>query len=150
MTGITVPSPATSISVTDTQANPPDVKPKPDARATASQVAAQQTVTAVTPAVEIAGVEKSAIYRINPDNTVETLWSSKDENIYDFVLRPNGDILFGTDVQARIYKLTKDRKPALLAQANEGEATRLLDSGGSILAATGETGKLYRLTLPIG
>ncbi len=148
ITGITVTAPATSITVTDTQANPPDVKPKPDARATASQVASQQTVTAVTPAVEIAGVEKSAIYKINPDNTVETLWSSKDENIYDLVLRPNGDILFGTDVQARIYKLTQDRKPSLMVQTNEGEATRLLASGDSILAATGETGKLFRVTLP--
>jgi hypothetical protein len=136
--------------VTDTQANPPDVKPKPDGKAAAAQAAALQTITAATPTVEIAGVEKSAIYKINPDNTVETLWSSKDENIYDFVLQPSGDILFGTDVQARIYKLTRDRKPALLAQANEGEATRLLESGGSILAATGETGKLYRLTLPGG
>src|SRR5260370_22616201 len=128
MTGITVPSPATSISVTDTQANPPDVKPKPDARATASQVAAQQTVTAVTPAVEIAGVEKSAIYKINPDNTVETLWSSKDENIYDLVLRPNCDILFGTDVQARVYRLTQDRKPSLMLQTNECQTTRPLAS----------------------
>jgi hypothetical protein len=149
--GITVTAPATSITVTDTQANPPEVKPKPDPRAAAAQAAAQQAVTAVAPTVEIAGIDKSAIYKINPDNTVETLWSSKDENIYDLVLRPNGDILFGTDVQARIYKLTADRKPALLAQANEGEATRLLDGGGgSVLAATGETGKLYRLTLPEG
>src|SRR5260370_39647802 len=111
MTGITVPSPATSISVTDTQANPPDVKPKPDARATASQVASQQTVTAVTPAVELAGVEKPAIYKLNPDNTVQTLWSSKDEHIYDLVSRPNGAILFGTAGQARVYNLRQDRKP---------------------------------------
>ena len=144
-TAITVTAPATSVTVTDTQANPPDVKPKAGA-ATATQSATQQTTTAATPAVEIPGVDKSAIYRINPDNTVETLWTSKDENIYDLALRPNGDIVFATDVQARIYSLGADRKPALIIQANEGEATRLLESGGSLLAATGDTGKLFRLT----
>ena len=25
------------------------------------------------------------VYRINPDNTVETLWSSKEENVYDML-----------------------------------------------------------------
>ncbi len=141
---VTVSAPATSVTVTDTQASPPDVKKA--ANATATQTATQQTATSVSAAVEIPGMDKSAIYRINPDNTVETLWSSKDENIYDLVMQPNGDILFGTDVQARIYSLGADRKPALIVQANEGEATRLMDSGGSVLAATGDTGKLFRLT----
>ena len=27
----------------------------------------------------------NALYRINPDNTVETLWSSKEENVYDLL-----------------------------------------------------------------
>lgn len=140
---VTVSAPAASVTVTDTQASPPDVKKA--AGATATQTTATQTSAAVSPAVEIPGMDKSAIYRINPDNTVETLWSSKDENIYDLVMQPNGDILFGTDVQARIYSLGADRKPALIVQANEGEATRLMESGGGVLAATGDTGKLFRL-----
>jgi hypothetical protein len=145
-TSVTVTAPATSVTVTDAQAAPPEVKPKPSSQATAVQSASQQTATTVTPTVEIPGVDKSAIYRINPDNTVETLWSSKDENIYDLIMRPNGEILFGTDVQARIYNLGPDRKPALIVQANEGEATRLMESGGTVLAATGDAGKLFRLT----
>ncbi len=32
---------------------------------------------------ELPGVDKSAVYRISPDLTVETLWVSKDENVYD-------------------------------------------------------------------
>lgn len=144
-TSVTVTAPATSITVSDTQAGP-DVKPKVPTQPTATQSATQQTATTATAAVEIPGLDKSAIYRINPDNTVETLWSSKDENIYDIVTRPNGDILFATDVQARIYNLGADRKPALVVQVNEGEATRLLESGGTVLAATGDAGKLFRLT----
>src|SRR5260370_1028723 len=41
--------------------------------------------------------------------------------------------------------LTPDRKVPLVTQTNESEATRLLASGGQILAATGNLGKIYRL-----
>src|SRR5262249_3119243 len=85
-----------------------------------------------------------ALYRINPDNTVETLWSSKEENIYD-LLAPGGQILFSTDGNGRIYRLTTDRKVTLVTQTNESEATRLLGEGGQVLAATGNLGKIYRL-----
>ena len=39
-----------------------------------------------------------------------------------------------------------DRRVTLLAQTNEGETTRLLSSGGSIIAATGTMGKILRLS----
>jgi hypothetical protein len=90
-------------------------------------------------------VEKSALYRINPDLTVETLWSSKDENAYSLAVQPDGRIVLATDGQGRIYRLNSDRKPALLVQTNEGEATRLLVTTGGLLAATGDMGKLFRL-----
>ncbi len=144
-TSLTVSAPTTSVTVTDTQASPPELKPRAE-KPSATQSATQQTATAAAPAVEIAGVDKSAIYRINPDNTVETLWTSKDENIYDLTLRADGNIFFATDVEARIYSLGADHKPALIAQANEGEATRLLETGASVLAATGDTGNVFRLT----
>jgi hypothetical protein len=89
-------------------------------------------------------VERSAIYRINPDNTVETLWSSKEENAYDLLALPN-QLLFSTDSNGRIYGLSRDRKITLVLQTNEGEATRLLPSAGSVLVATGDMGRIYRL-----
>ena len=54
------------------------------------------TAAAATPVVEYAGTEKSSIYRILPDNTVETLWTSRAENAYDLALESNM-LLFGTD-----------------------------------------------------
>ncbi len=141
-----VTAPATSITVTDTQAglNPaptPEV-PKP--------VPATQTTSATTTAVvDVAGVERSALYKINPDNTVETLWSSKEENAYDLVVS-SGEIVFVTDVQGRIYRLDRDRKATLMAQTNEGEATRLLESQKGLIAATGNLGKILRLTTGVG
>jgi len=94
--------------------------------------------------VDAIGVEKSAVYRINPDNTVETLWSSKEENVYD-LLALEKQILFSTDSNGRIYGLAPDRRVTLVAQTNEGETTRLLPSDHSVLAATSNMGRIYRL-----
>jgi sugar lactone lactonase YvrE len=143
-----VTAPTTTITV-EAQAGPggeikPDPKqaqptPAPAAAVTAPQVTSQLTATA-----EVAGVDKSALYRINADNTVETLWSSKEENIYD-VLALERQILFSTDVEGRIYGLTPDRRVTLVTQTNEGETTRLLPSDHSVLAATGSMGRIFRL-----
>jgi WD40 repeat protein len=134
-------APPISITVTDAQAglNP---APAPEAPKPAA-AAAPSAVTAVT-TTENTGVERSALYKINPDNAVETLWSSKEENAYDLVFS-SGDLLFITDVQGRIYRLDRERKTALVAQANEGEATRLLESANGLIAATGNLGKILRL-----
>ncbi len=58
----------------------------------------------------------------------------------------SGEIVFVTDAEGRIYRLDRDRKATLVAQANEGEATRLLvSSNGGLVAATGGLGKILRL-----
>src|ERR1019366_7809545 len=140
-TTTSIPVPAAT--GTELKPPPPPVKPP--------QASASATVDASAPIVTSAGdtstVEKSAIYRINADNTVETLWSSKEENVYDILPAPDG-LYFGTDVNGRIYQLTADRKLTLLTQTNESEVIRLLQGRGAILAATGNTGKIYRLGPP--
>jgi hypothetical protein len=142
---VTVTAPATSITVTDSPAQAgPDIKPKASA-ATAAAASTNAVVSQAGPVVEIAGVDKSALYKINPDSTVETLWSSKDENVYDLVAHSNGDLYFTTDAQGRIYRLNADQKPAMIVQTTEGEATRLIESRNGLLAATGDMGKLFRL-----
>ncbi len=101
--------------------------------------------TAASPLAEIPGVEKSAVYKINPDSTIETLWSSKEENVYSMAVQPNGTLVFATDAQGRVYRLGADRKATLVVETNEGETTRLLAGPGGLMAATGDMGKLFRL-----
>ncbi|MBZ5595965.1 MAG: hypothetical protein LAP39_27295 [Acidobacteriia bacterium] len=134
----------TSISVSAESAQAgPDIKPQPNPSA-AGVVTAAPATNPFAPAVEVSGVEKSAVYKINPDNTVETLWSSKEENVYD-LLPWKGQLLFATDANGRVYRLSPDHKLTLVAQTNEAEATRLVASGDSILATTGNLGRVYRL-----
>ncbi len=138
---------ATSATITveaDAQDSGIDIKPKADTAKPAASTAA--TATAAAPSVvDVTGVEKSAIYRINPDNTVESLWSSKEEDAYDLLVSKN-QITFSTDGQGRIYALSPERRLTLITQTNEGEAIRLIDAKGGIVAATGDMGKIYRLT----
>ncbi|HXB68038.1 MAG TPA: hypothetical protein VNY05_07335 [Candidatus Acidoferrales bacterium] len=141
------PSAITTITVEAQNTNPgSEIKPPDAARQPPSPAAAStpQVSTQFTPVVDVSGVEKSAVYRINPDNTVETLWSSKEENVYD-LLALEKQILFSTDENGRIYGLAPDRRVTLVTQTNEGETTRLLPSEHSVLAATGNMGRIYRL-----
>ena len=143
--GPTVTTGTTTTITVEAQSGPGEIKP-PEAKPQqqAASAAAPQVTTQFTPVVDVTGVEKSAVYRINPDNTVETLWSSKDENVYD-VLALERQILFSTDQNGRIYGLSPDRRVTLVAQTNEAETTRLLPSNNSVLAATGNMGRIYRL-----
>ena len=138
----------TSVTVTadaggDLKPNPPEpAKPQQAAPAAGTPTV---TSTVTTNAADLSGVEKSAIYRIHPDNTVDTVWSSKEENVYDILPSPDGQLYFGTDQTGRIYRLTQDHKLTLVAQTNEAEAVRLLDWNGALLAATANMGKIYKL-----
>jgi len=138
----------TSVTVTadaggDLKPNPPEpAKPQQAAPAAATPAV---TATMTTNAVDLTSIEKSAIYRINPDNTVDTVWSSKEENVYDILPAADGQMYFGTDQTGRIYRLSQDHKLTLVAQTNESEAVRLLSWNGSLLAATANMGKIYKL-----
>ncbi len=140
----------TSITVTADAGS--DLKPTPAEPIKPQQAAPAATTPAVTAstttAVDLSNIEKSAIYRINADNTVDTLWSSKEENVYDILPAPDGQLWFGTDQNGRIYRLAPDRKLTLVAQTNEAEVVRLMAWNGGILAATANLGKLYRLGGP--
>lgn len=117
-----------------------ELQPKPEAPKPAAP--APETPPP-TPSIDLSA-EKSALYRIYPDNLAETLWSSKEENVYDLVVR-GAELYFSTDMGGRIYRLSPDMKAALLVETREGETTRLADAAGSLLAATSNQGKLYRL-----
>jgi len=142
---VTVTAPPTTITVEAQNTEPgADIKPPEPAKPQAPPVAAPQVSSQFTPAVDMTGVEKSAVYRINQDNTVETLWSSKEENVYD-LLALEKQVLFSTDLNGRIYGLAPDRRVTLVAQTNEAETTRLLPADKAILASTGNMGRIYRL-----
>lgn len=147
----TTPSPTsplgvvtTTITVTSDAARAQGgVEVKPPAEAAKTPPPVPETALPAS-VYEMPGVERTAIYRIHPDHTIETLWTSQDENVFDIALR-NGTIVFSTDQRGRLYSLGSDLKATLLAETQEGETTRLAAHNGSIYAATANLGKLFRL-----
>jgi len=115
------------------------VKVSGDASKTNSAAQAPASTTAAV--TEISGVEKSAIYRISPEHSVETLRTSKEENVYDLLL-DGGDLLFSTDQQGRIYRW-HDRQTTLIAEPGNGETTRVVQSHGSLFAAMSNPARLF-------
>ncbi len=147
--GAVVATTPTVITVTEGKQNIPVPKneqsgAKPAEQATpAPSSASASSATSNTAVVEVSGVEKSAIYRISPDRTVETLRSSKDDNVYDLLLDANS-VIFSTDDHGRIYRLTGE-KTTLLAEPGDGETTRLLKSGAVLYAGLSNPARLFAL-----
>jgi sugar lactone lactonase YvrE len=107
-------------------------------------------VTVTQPAITYSGIEKAALLRVRPGVAVEKLWSSQEENILALSLSsaPEPELLFATDAAGRIYRLEKERRVSLVAQAEQDQITRLAVAPGGVLLSTAHSGKLYRLGAP--
>lgn len=147
---VTVTAPATSITVTDAQAGNAQAAVGPAPRAAVTSTLQTSSISAPATTTEVTGVERSALFRIRADNTVEQLWSSKEENLYDILAENDGNLLLLTDVQGRLYRIDAapdhPRTVTLVLEANEGDATRLAPSPVGTLLATGSAAKLLRVT----
>jgi sugar lactone lactonase YvrE len=147
------PTVSTTITVTADSAAPsglPQATPAQaavDLKAPAKAAAAPVDTSVAQPAataVELAGVEKSALYRVGADLNVETLWTSKEENLLGLAVR-DGVAFLSTDLRARVYSVSLKGKSSLIVETGEGEATRLLAAEQALLVATGTQAKLFAL-----
>ncbi len=139
---VTAASP-TVITVTEA-ADQSAATPPPQATSAASASSVPPTGTAAV--TEVSGVEKSAIYKITPDHVVQSIRSSKDDNVYDLQL--DGDtVLFSTDVRGRLYRL-EGTHTTLLAELADGETTRILKVGSQLYAGMSNPARIYALGAP--
>ncbi len=111
-----------------------------DQTRTGTSTASTNAVTPPTAITEVSGVEKSAMYRIRRDGNVETIRSSKEDNVYALLLDGNS-LLFSTDDHGRIYRFS-DGKISLVAEPGSGETTQLLKIGTSLYAALSNAARL--------
>jgi hypothetical protein len=141
VTAVTATSP-TVITVTEDN-EPSTVKGAADAGRSSGMATSSGTTTAGV--VEVSGAEKAAIYRIQPDHSVETIRSSKEENIYDLTL--DGDsVWFSTDDHSRIYKM-EGSHTTLIAEPGDGEATRIVKASGRFYALLSNPGRLIAFSV---
>ncbi len=137
--GAGVPQVTTTITVTEDAQAGIDLKPKPPASQPAQSQAAATPV--VTSSLDVPGLDRSAIFRLNPDLTVDTLYVTKEESVYDLAEQA-GKLYFASDNHGRIYRLDSDRMATLVVETGESEIGRLLHTPRGWLAASTTTPKL--------
>jgi len=134
-------TPVTTITVTADAQGGADVKPpQPQDPAQPKPVQPPATATPApqyAPVVDLTGVEKSALYKINPITLWKRCGARKRKNVYD-ILAPAGQILFSTDGNGRIYRLTPDRKVTLVVQTMSRKRHGCSGEGGPGAGRDGE------------
>jgi hypothetical protein len=115
---------------------------QPDTSRSSSSTSSTPT-TSNTAVTEVSGVAKSAIYRISTNHAIETLRSSKQDNVYDLSI-VNGAVMFSTDDHGRIYRLAGVgmHQTTLVAEPGDGETTRLLQTKSGLFAALSNPGRV--------
>jgi hypothetical protein len=93
----------------------------------------------------MANLGGSEVYRIAPDGSPRTLWSSKEDLVYALAFDSAGRLLAGTGNKGRIYVINgRDYTDLVKASANQVTAFARAPKGG-MYAATRNLGKIFQL-----
>jgi len=104
--------------------------------------AAPPSVSSGVPSIANLGSE---IYRLSPDGSPKTIWSSRDDLVYALAFDGGGRLLAGTGNRGKIYAIEGNQYTDL-AQASANQVTAFArDPKGGLYAATSNLGKVFRL-----
>lgn len=91
--------------------------------------------------------EKSIIYKISTDYSVEKIWSSSSYIVHSLELDREGNLIIGTGDKGMIYSLTPKGEETLLLKCDEKQITAMVsDRRNSIYVATSNLGKVFKLS----
>jgi hypothetical protein len=108
----------------------------------AAPVASAPVVSGAVPSMANLGSE---IYRLAPDGSPKTIWSSRDDLVYALAFDGAGRLLAGTGNRGKIYAMEGSQYTDL-AQASASQVTAFAhDPQGGLYAATSNLGKIFRL-----
>jgi WD40 repeat protein len=106
--------------------------------------ASTPTFTAI-PYPNVTNVGGSEVYRIGPDGSPKTLWTSHEDLVYALAFDPAGRLLAGTGNRGKIFIISGNQYTDLVqASANQVTAFARAPKGG-LYAATSNLGKIFLL-----
>ncbi|MEJ2109809.1 MAG: hypothetical protein P8Z37_07840 [Acidobacteriota bacterium] len=88
---------------------------------------------------------RTAVYLISKDGSVETVYSSREQIVFDSVVQSDGSLLLATGPKGRILSVDAFRQVTVLSDTSEEQLTRLIASDKVVYAASSNQGKIYRL-----
>ena len=101
--------------------------------------------TVITTLPTVASLGGSEIYRLSPEGSPETLWSSRDDLVYALAFDGKGRLLAGSGNRGRIYAISKNQHTDL-AEASASQITAFAaGSKGGLYAASSNVGKVFVL-----
>jgi len=93
----------------------------------------------------VASLGGSEIYRLTPDGSPETLWSSRDDLVYALAFDSAGRLLAGSGNRGRIFAITKNEHSDL-AEASASQVTAFAPKPkGGLYVASSNVGKIFLL-----
>ncbi len=99
----------------------------------------------VTAVPNIANLGGSEIYRLAPDGSPKTLWSSKEDLVYALAFDASGRLLAGSGNRGKIYAIDKNEHTDL-ANASASQVTGFATNPkGGLYVATSNVGKIFQL-----
>ena len=126
----------------------------PTASASAPTIIVQQSsaqATGLAPGITaipfpgVFNVGGSEVYRISPDGSPRTIWSSKEDLVYALAFDQMGRLIAGTGNKGKIYAIRGNEFTDLSkASANQVTAFARAPKGG-LYAATSNLGKVFKL-----
>jgi len=120
--------------------------PAPAAGApTAPSAPVAAAVPAISAPPNIANLGGSEVYRLSPDGSPKTIWSSREDLVYALTFDHQGRLLAGTGNRGKIYAIVGSEYTDLAeASANQVTAFAPTPQGG-LYAATSNLGKVFFL-----
>jgi hypothetical protein len=91
--------------------------------------------------------EKSAIYKISRDYSVEKIWSSSSAIAHSLELDRDGNVIVGTGDKGLLYSLSPGGEETILLKCSEKQVTALKsDNRNSIYLTSSNVGKIFKLS----
>jgi len=117
----------------------------PAPNAAAPTAPAMASAPAISAPPNLSNLGGSEVYRLSPDGSPKTIWSSRNDLVYALVFDHQGRLLAGTGNRGKIYAIVGSEYTDLAeASANQVTAFAPAPQGG-LYAATSNLGKVFLL-----
>ena len=132
----TVPAGAPTIIVTPLPATAPS---------TTSSLSGPVSTPVISVVPSVSTMGGSEIYRLSPDGSPKTIWSSREDLVYALAFDHDGHLLAGTGNRGKIYAIAGSQFTDLVAASASQVTAFARAPKGGLYAATSNLGKVFVL-----
>ena len=88
---------------------------------------------------------RSSIYSISKDGSVETLYASKEQMVFDLAVRADGSVLASTGPKGRLLSIDTRKQITVITDSPEEQMTRMVSAPDAVWIAGSNRGRIYKL-----